>query len=805
MRTFIWDMRYVVRSLAASPAVTVAAIVTIALGIGAATTTYSVVEAVVLRPLPFHEPDRLFLLHVAPAKWRSSTIGGSPSRYTFERIRSGSRVFEGVAGQDSAAPILTGLGEPERIRVWQVTSNLFSLLGVQPLIGRAFTVQEEQPGSNDVVILSYSFWVSRFDGVPAVLGRTVTLDGQPSEIVGVMPPHMNYPADTAMWRAFGATFTSRVAPPSDPQGRYWVLGRLRDGISLEQASANLDALTARIAEDEPRFDGWVANLTPLHDYFFSRTRTPLLLMLGAVALVLLVACANVANLLLARVLAREREISIRLALGSSRGRIVRQVLSESVTLALAAGGLGVLIATWGVPAVVWFAASEIPALATTSLNGHVLAVCVATTLLTGILFGLVPAWHASRDTSPTALRYKGASVASWRHRASDVFVVSQVAVTLVLVIGAGLLVGSFLRIISVEPGIDADRVVTAQVGLPAERYGEDAEIVAFSNRALERLRALPGVSVASVSTGVAFSSAAIGTFTVVDRPDAELPMALISSVSPEYFRTFGIRLRRGRVFQPAERNVRAPVIINEWLADQAFPGRDPLGKQITFYGGQVTGTIVGVVSNTRQPSLLVGAGPERKVGPEIYTSLANLPSSGLKLNVRAGRDTHLLIPAMRRAIREIDPLLPIDRISTMSALISDTLTRQRFYTVLLSLFAALTLLVAAAGVFGMMTFAVTKRTHEFGIRIALGARSGQILSAALRPAAVLTFVGLAAGLLGAQLASRLLSSFLYGISPSEPYVIAGSALVVVAAAMAAGLLPAWRATRVDPAMTLRAE
>ena len=801
MSELFWDLRRIFRGFVASPAMNFVAIATIAVAIGTTVTTYSIVEGVLLRSLPFPEAERLFLLNPVRAERRASTIGGTTaSRFVFDSIQTWNEgVFDVVAGFQYQEPVLTNLGDPERIPVWQVTSTLFDVLGVRPFMGRTLIPQDDAPGSADVAMISHSFWRNRFGGDPSVLGRTVILDGSLSEIVGIMPPDVDYPPGAELWRAFGSSLTSPLPEPAGPQGGYWIVGRLSSEVGVVQALERSDTLSARLADIDPRFEDWVMNMTPLHEFYVGRLRTPMLLLLGAVSFVLIAAGANVASLLLARVLGRRKEIATQLALGSTRSRIVSQLLSESVLLALTGGALGTVIAYWAVPIVTELAVDEIPPVASISIDLSVFGLGFAVALVIGILTGIIPAIYGTRTGNVLVQhqRFPGA-VDAWQHRAINSLTILQISVTFVLMFGAVLLMTSFVNALNVDPGVDAEDVVTAQIVLPRARYSTDEQILEFSRQAVERLRLLPGVTSAAASVGLPFAGSPISSFSMNAIAESDLPPAMVFAVSPEYFRTLGIEITGGSSFESVVAEVRVPVIVNEWLASKLAADQDPIGREIMFLDS-VTGTIVGVAANTLQDSLT------REPGPQIYTTMPLWPSRSLKLSVRTADTTTDVAGAMRSAIREIDPSLPIDEIGTIASLISETLTRQRFYMLIFVVFAGSALVVASAGVLGTMSFGVATRTPEFGIRVALGATRISIVASVFRRLLILSATGVVLGLVVTVLTSRLLTSLLFGVTAYEPYLIVLSIVAVVTATLLASILPAWRAASCDPSLAIRTE
>ena len=790
------DLRYALRTLARSPGFTLAAVVTLALGIGANTAVFSVVEGVLLRSLPFPGAERLLLI--------LSRSGTSPLR-AYETWRTATGAFEDMAAARGEQPVLVAPEGAERVTAWTVTANFFTLLGGRPILGRAFLPEEDRPGSPPVAVLSYAFWQSRFGGDRQVLGRTITLDTVGYTIVGVMSPDFRTPAgfrhpdDTQLWRAMGSFLSGPGGTQWAGQGSFWVFGRRRPGINGAGALAALNLVSRRLQDTNPGDRRFVPVVEALHGFLVARVRTPLLLMLGAVSLVLLVACANVASLLLSRGVARAPELAVRVALGASRARLLREALSESVLLALAGGGCGVLIALWAVPVFVRLAGADLPHLVDITVNIWVLAAALGVSVFAGLVAGLIPGLRAARQAPADALKAgsRGTGGQAWRQRSNDALIVAQLALTMVLLSGAGLLTRSFVGLVRLDPGFDATHVAVAELRLPAERYPTGAARAAFISDALQRLGSLPSVASAAVSEGMPFGGTALGTVEIPGRvEDPGLPSAWISAVSPDYFRTLAIPQRRGQAFD----RVGAPagVMIDEAAARAYFPGEDPIGKQVTFYG-QRTRTIIGIVGDVRQQNL------HDPPPPHIYEYLGNAPAEYLKLLVRTSGAPAQLLGALRQTIRSLDPKVPIDRAAPFAAWLGDPLAVQRLYTLLLASFAVLALALAATGVYGIAAYAVTRRTREIGIRVTLGAGRAAVLRLIVSHGLALTLTGIALGVAGALATTQVLRAYLFDIGPRDPVVLTAVGLLVVATALVASYLPARRATKVDPMVALRYE
>jgi putative ABC transport system permease protein len=801
------DLRYGARVLWKSPTFTLVAVVALALGIGANSAIFSVVNAVLLRPLPYAEPERLVMV------WEENAKAGyprdTPSAGNFIDWREQSQVFEGMAALAEQSFNLTGAGEPERIAGQRVSAGLFPLLGVEPQSGRALLPEEDQPGRDRVVVLSHGLWQRRFGSDPSLVGRSISLNGESYAVAGVMPPGFQFPdRETQLWVPIA--FSSEEAAN---RGRHYlsVVARMKHGVTLRQAQGEMDAIAARLREqhpDENRDLG--ATVTTLHEHVAGEIKPALLVLLGAVGFVLLVACANVANLLLARAAARQKEIAVRVALGASRLRLVRQFLTESVLLGALGGGAGLLLSVWGVGLLKTFIPEDISQAAQVSVDARVLGFTAAVSLLTGLVFGLAPAAQASRFNLNETLKEGGRDSAAGArgNRLRNLLVVTEVALALVLLVGAGLLVNSFLRLRGVDPGFRTDNLLKMTV-LPAEqKYPDRARRAVFYTELLNRVKTLPGVQSAAVTTSLPLTATGDSQgFSVEGRPDPpgeRRPAVVTRVVSPDYFATLGIPVLRGRGFddQQDRAGVAPSILINEAMARRYWPGEDPLGKRITM-GTPESGPwmpVVGVVRDVRQFEL------ESEPKPQVYLSYLQAGIFRPKqLVVRTSVEPRGLAASVRGAVWSVDKDQPVSDISTMEEVVSESLARQRFSVLLLGVFAGLALLLAAVGIYGVMSYTVEQRRHEIGIRMALGAQAGDVLRLAVGQGLKLVLWGVLLGLCAALALTRLMSSLLYGVSATDPATFAAISLLLVCAGLLASYIPARRATKVDPLTALRYE
>ncbi len=809
MLSTVWqDIRYGARVLIKSPGFTVVALVALALGIGANTAIFSVVNAVLLQRLPYRDANRIVVM------WEHNFTGDHPHNVTsqenFIEWRREAKSFEGMAAFFDRRYNLTGAGDPVVVTAQVATPNLFRVLGADPMLGRTFTDEEGEPGKSNVVVVSYGFWQRELGGATDAVGKTISLNGGNATVVGVMPADFKWfikenagvgkPAE--LWLPF---------EPKPQPGRFLsAVGRLKPGVSFAQANAEMNTLMARIGQERPQYNSNIgAVLVPVRDQLAGEIRTPLLVLLGAVGFVLLIACANVANLMLARAAARQKEIAIRAALGAAGHRIMRQLLTESLLLSLAGGALGAALAVWGVDALVALAPSNLIGSARVGVSLQVLAFTFGVSVLTGVVFGMLPALEASRTDANEALKEGGRGTAGSRRsrRARSAFVVAQVALALMLLVGAGLLARSFQRLVSVDPGFDPSNLLTARVQLPARKYKEDPQVVNFFRQATQQIAALPGVRSVSVGNYLPFYTGmgARTDFWIEGQPTPPPGQEYstdVRVVDENYFRTLGIPVLQGRSFTAQEAvEDHHTIIISKALADKYFPGENPIGKRIAveMMDKPPFNEIVGVVGDVRYDKL------DKETFPMVYWTQPQLTYNDMTFVVRTEGDPTALGDSLRRAVQAVDPQQPVADVRTMESWIGESVSRARFGTTLLTVFACLALLLAAVGIYGVMAYTVTQRQHEIGIRMALGARAGDVLKMIVRQGMTLALVGVGVGLVGGLALTRVISSLLFGVSATDPLTFAGVSLLLIAVALLACLVPARRATRVDPMLALRYE
>ena len=807
MDTLHQDIRYAIRRLLKSPAFTAVALLTLALGIGANTAIFSVVNGVILKPLPYQDPDQLVgIFHLSDGQ--RTTMSGP----NFTDVRKLNTTMTDAAAYTAARMILTGRGEPQRLDGAQISASLFDILGVAPALGRTSAADENTPGRGRVAILSDGLWRSRFGADRNILGKSLTLDGVSHEIVGVMPAGFSFPSARAIWTPLEYTedFTT------SQRGAWYLqaIGRIRPGVSEAQVRAEVETIGKQLAAKYPdNNEGLDFTAVGLHEAVVGDVRMAFWVLLGAVGFVLLIACVNVANLLLARAAVRESEIAVRTALGAGRGRLVRQLLTESVILGMIGGGLGLLAAVWGIEALLKLEPQGIPRLGEVGVDPRVIAFTMGLAILTGLLFGLVPAFQSTRGGISSTLKEggRGALTSRGGARVRTTLVIVEVALAVTLLAGAGLLIRSFTRLASVDPGFKVQQALTFALSLPDARYEKEEAQIAFFDELLPRLRALPGVEAAAGVISLPLSgSSLVLTFEVKGRPPlppAQQPAMQVRIATTGYFEAIGIPLKRGRFFAETDRWGGPPVVlITEAAVRQYFPNEDPIGKTINLGWGRgegkpkAGGEVIGIIGDVKDEGL-AEADP-----PQIFLPYKQWPVQSMAVLLKTAVPPRSVATAVQKTVYSVDGNIPVANVRTLEELVARSISQPRFYMTLLSVFAGVALLLAAIGIFGVLSYAVAQRTREIGIRMALGAHAGSVLGLVVREALLMSSVGVIIGIGAAfVLTEWLVAQLLFDTSPHDPATFAVVAATLTIVSMAAAYVPARRATRVDPIVALRAE
>jgi predicted permease len=815
METLLQDFRYGFRMLMKSPGFTAVAIITLALGIGANTAIFSVVNAVLLRPLGFKDPDRLVRVwHVPPPKSFPGMTRFAASAANYVDWEKQNQTFDHMAIMSYRGFDLTGGDKPEQVDASAVSSDFFTTLGVPPMLGRTLLPEEDQPGHSHVVVLSHRLWKERFGASREIVGHNISLDGASYLVAGVMPANFRFPDFAQMWTPMAWTDQERVVRG---EHHYMVIARLKPGVELKQAQADMNTISARLAQTYPEDDkGWGAVVVPLHDDLVADVRPALLVLLGAVAFVLLIACVNVANLALAKTFGRQKEIAIRTALGATSARVLRQILTETVILALAGGALGVVFAHFGVPLIMAFLADKLPPSMEVALDSQVLIFTAVVSVFTGIIAGVLPALRLTRrDVNASLKQGLGRTdAASSRHRMRSVLVVSEVALSLILLVGAGLMIRSFSKLQAVNPGFDSHDVLTMTAMVSRAKFSTPLQQVSFFERVLQRVRTLPGVEAAGVIDDLPLNEqGSHQPIAIEGRPPlplSEQPEVDVRVTSAGYMSALHIPILRGRDINDGDVAGRpAVVVISESMARQFWPGENPLGKHLTltFFPDAVR-EVVGVVGDVKIDSL-----DQTRPAAMLYSPLdqMSVPSNGgwgsfpMSLVVRSSSASAGMVSAVSNAVHEVDRDIPLRDVFSMDELVSSSVSQQRFSMLLLGAFAGLALLLAAVGIYSVLSYSVKRSVQEIGIRVALGARLGDVLRKVVFEGMKPTLIGVIMGAAGALALGRFLSSLIYGVKPTDPLTFLAVALLLAAVALLASIVPAYRAAKVDPMVALRYE
>jgi len=803
MDSILKDIRYGVRGLLKRPAFTVIALIALALGIGANTAIFSLVNAVIIRPLPYRDPDRLVWMY---GNIRNGGNRASVSPLDFLDYRSQNKTFEQFAASGTLPlPVnLTGSGEPERLQASIVTGNYFDTFGVAPALGHGFSMENEKTGQHQVTVLSHALWQKRFNGDPAIIDKTITLDGRAFQVIGVMPAGLSLPQTAALW----VPMTFDTDPEMKQRAAHFLrpIAKMKEGVTLAQAQADTDVIAAHLEQQFPETNtGWNLRLISLREQLVGGTRTTMFVLFGAVGFVLLIACANVANLLLVRAATRQKEIALRTALGASRIRIVRQMITESLLLSIIGGTLGALLAVWGVDLLVKLSDNSLPTTANVTIDATVLAFTLLISVLTGLLFGIAPALRTANVNLIDSLKdgVRGGAEGPMRNRTRSLLVVFESAVAVMLLIGAGLLVRSLIALQRVDPGFDSNNVLTLRIDLGRKKYDTPDKRTGFFHEIETRVSHLPGVQAVGMVTELPFSGQLNDIpFTVEGRPPVSHGQefgADFRRVNHQYFNALHIPLLRGRSFTEQEvQKADKVTVVSQQLVNAVFPNEEALGKRLVLaMGGNEGYEIIGIVGDVRHQSLLGQA------APAMYFPTRQM--GGTNLVIRTQGDPLSLVSGVRKEVQAIDRDQPIAAVRPMEDLVNSSVAAPRYRTTLLGLFAALAMVLAATGIYGVMSYSVAQRTHEIGVRMALGARRSDVLKLVVRQGMVLSVVGVVLGLVGAFALTRVMASLLFQVTAKDPFTFGVVAALLIAIAFVACFVPARRATKVDPLTALRYE